>query len=64
MNLFSNERSLKVQNPAVHIVQRLKDKDIPLYGMVHEVGKVRTGATIAGLTIAKWGGMDTIFPKR
>ncbi len=47
------EKALKVQNPALYIVQRLmKDKKSPLYGMVHEGGKVRKGATLAGLTIA------------
>ncbi len=30
----------------------MKDKKSPLYGMVHEGGKVRKGATLAGLTIA------------
>ena len=47
------EKALKVQNPALYIVQRLvKDKNSPLCGMVHEGGKVRKGATLAGLTIA------------
>jgi DGQHR domain-containing protein len=47
------EKALKVQNPALYIVQRLvKDKKSPLCGMVHEGGKVRKGATLAGLTIA------------
>ncbi len=47
------DKALKVQNPALYIVQRLlKDKTSPLCGMVHEGGKVRKGATLAGLTIA------------
>ncbi len=47
------EKALKVQNPALYIVQKLlKDKTSPLYSMVHEGGKVRKGATLAGLTIA------------
>lgn len=47
------EKALKVQNPALYIVQRLvKDKKSPLCDMVHEGGKVRKGATLAGLTIA------------
>jgi hypothetical protein len=47
------EKALKVQNPALYIVQRLqKDKASPLYAMIHEGGKVRKGATLAGLTIA------------
>jgi DGQHR domain-containing protein len=47
------EKALKVQDPAAYIVQRLlKDKMSPLCGMVHEGGKVRKGATLAGLTIA------------
>ena len=47
------EKALKVQNPAAYIVQKLvKDESSPLRGMVHEGGKVRKGATLAGLTIA------------
>jgi DGQHR domain-containing protein len=47
------ERALKVQNPALYIVQRLqKDKTSPLYKMIHEGGKMRKGATLAGLTTA------------
>jgi DGQHR domain-containing protein len=47
------DKLLKVQNPALYIVQRLmKDKKSPLYKMVHEGGKVEKGATLAGLTIA------------
>ncbi len=47
------DKALKVQNPALYIVQRLtKDKQSPLYGLVHEGGKVRKDATLAGLTIA------------
>lgn len=44
---------LKVQNPALYIVQKLmKEKMSPLYGKVHEGGKVEKGATLSGLTIA------------
>ncbi len=44
---------LKVQNPALYIVQKLmKDKTSPLFGKVHEGGKVQKGATLSGLTIA------------
>jgi DGQHR domain-containing protein len=47
------EKALKVKNPALYIVQRLqKDKSSPLFGMIHEGGKVRKGATLAGLTTA------------
>jgi DGQHR domain-containing protein len=47
------EKALKVQNPPLYIVQRLlHDKKSPLYRMVHEGGKIRKGATLAGLTIA------------
>lgn len=47
------EKALKVQNPALYIVQRLqKDKSSPLHGMIHEGGKTRKGATLAGLTTA------------
>ncbi len=47
------EKTLKVQNPALYIVEQLlKDKNSPLRGMIHEGGKVRKGATLAGLTIA------------
>lgn len=47
------DKGLKVQNPALYIVQKLmKDETSPLCGMVHEGGKVRKGATLAGLTIA------------
>jgi DGQHR domain-containing protein len=47
------EKALKVQNPALYIVQRLqKDKSSPLYDMIHEGGKIRKRPTLAGLTIA------------
>jgi len=47
------EKALKVKNPSLYIVQRLqKDKSSPLYRMIHEGGKIRKGATLAGLTIA------------
>jgi DGQHR domain-containing protein len=47
------DKLLKVQNPALYIVQKLmKDKTSPLYGRVHQGGKVEKGATLAGLTIA------------
>src|SRR5271157_3856917 len=47
------EKALKVQNPALYIVQRLqKDRASPLCDLIHEGGKVRKGATLAGLTIA------------
>jgi DGQHR domain-containing protein len=44
---------LKVQNPALYIVQKLmKDKGSPLYKRVHEGGRVQKGATLSGLTIS------------
>lgn len=47
------DKLLKVQNPALYIVQQLmKDKTSPLYHRVHEGGKVQKGATLSGLTIA------------
>jgi len=47
------DKLLKVQKPALYIVQKLmKDKKSPLYGRVHEGGKVQKGTTLAGLTIA------------
>jgi hypothetical protein len=47
------DKLLKVQNPALYIVQKLlKDKKSPLYGRVHEGGKVQKGTTLSGLTIA------------
>jgi hypothetical protein len=47
------DKLLKVQNPALYIVEKLmKDKSSPLYKRVHEGGKVQKGATLSGLTIA------------
>jgi len=47
------EKALKFKNPSLYIVHRLqKDKKSPLAGMIHEGGKVRKGATLAGLTTA------------
>jgi hypothetical protein len=47
------ERALKVQKPSAYIVQRLqRDERSPLFKMIHEGGKIRKGATLAGLTIA------------
>jgi DGQHR domain-containing protein len=47
------DKLLKVQNPALYIVQKLmKDKKSPLYGRVHEGGKIQKGTTLSGLTIA------------
>ena len=47
------EQVLKVQNPALYIVQKLpKDRRSPFYQKIHEGGKVEKGTTIAGLTIA------------
>jgi hypothetical protein len=47
------DKALKVQKPALYIVQKLmKDKTSPLHGKVHEGGKVQKGATLSGLTIA------------
>jgi DGQHR domain-containing protein len=47
------DKLLKVQNPALYIVQKLmKDKTSPLYGRVFQGGKVQKGATLSGLTIA------------
>jgi len=46
-------KALKFKNPSLYIVQKLqKDKASPLAGMIHEGGKVRKGATLAGLTTA------------
>ena len=43
------DKLLKVQNPALYIVQRLmKDKKSPLYKMVHEGGKVEEGRHVGG----------------
>jgi DGQHR domain-containing protein len=47
------DKLLKVQNPSLYIVQKLmKDKASPLYGKVHQGGKVEKGATLSGLTVA------------
>lgn len=47
------EKALKVQNPALYIVQKLmKDKTSPLYEKVHQGGHVEKGATLSGLTVA------------
>ena len=47
------DKLLKVQNPALYIVQKLmKEKTSPLCGRVHEGGKVQKGVTLSGLTIA------------
>jgi DGQHR domain-containing protein len=47
------DKALKVQKPALYIVQRLlKEKTSPLNGMVHEGGKAHKKATLSGLTIA------------
>jgi len=47
------DKLLKVQNPALYIVQKLmKEKKSPLYKRVYEGGKVQKGATLSGLTIA------------
>lgn len=47
------EKALKLKNPSLYIVQKLqKDRKSPLAGMIHEGGKVRKGATLAGLTTA------------
>jgi DGQHR domain-containing protein len=47
------EKALKVQNPALYIVQKLmKERTSPLRGMVHEGGKAHNKATLSGLTIA------------
>jgi DGQHR domain-containing protein len=47
------DKLLKVQDPALYIVQKLmKDKKSPLFKKVHQGGKVQKGATLAGLTIA------------
>jgi DGQHR domain-containing protein len=44
---------LKIQNPALYIVQKLmKDRGSPLYKRVFEGGKVQKGATLYGLTIS------------
>lgn len=47
------DKLLKVQKPALYIVQRLmKEKGSPLRGKVHEGGRVEKGATLSGLTVA------------
>jgi DGQHR domain-containing protein len=47
------DKLLKVQNPALYIVQKLmKEKNSPLYKRVYEGGKAQKGATLSGLTIA------------
>jgi DGQHR domain-containing protein len=47
------DKALKVQKPALYIVQKLlKEKNSPLRGMVHEGGKTQNKATLSGLTIA------------
>jgi DGQHR domain-containing protein len=47
------DKALKVQNPALYIVQKLmRDKKSPFYKKVHEGGKVQKGATLSGLTVA------------
>src|ERR1035438_8735770 len=50
---LAGEKALKIQNPALYIVQKLmKDSASPLHKRVYEGGKVRKGATLGGLTIA------------
>jgi DGQHR domain-containing protein len=52
------QKALKVQNPAVYIVQKLqKDKSSPLYKRIHEGGRVRKGATLGGLTTSNLTGV-------
>jgi len=47
------EKVLKVRNPSLYVVQRLqKERTSPLFGVIHEGGKPRKGATLAGLTTA------------
>jgi DGQHR domain-containing protein len=47
------DKLLKVQNPALYISKQLMtDKKSPLYGKVHEGGKVDKDAILSGLTIA------------
>jgi len=47
------DKVLKIQNPALYIVQRLmKDAKSPLYKKVHEGGKVGKRATLGGLNVA------------
>lgn len=47
------DKALKVQKPALYIVQKLlKEKSSPLKGLVHEGGKAQNKATLTGLTIA------------
>ncbi len=47
------DKALKVQKPALYIVQKLlKEKGSPLKGLVHEGGKAQNKATLTGLTIA------------
>ncbi len=47
------DKLLKVQNPALYIVQKLmKEKNSPLRGRVHEGGKVEKNTTLSGLTVA------------
>ncbi len=47
------DKALKVQKPALYIVQKLiKEKSSPLKGLVHEGGKAQKRAVLTGLTIA------------
>jgi DGQHR domain-containing protein len=47
------DQALKVQKPALYIVQKLlKEKSSPLKGLVHEGGKAQSKAVLTGLTIA------------
>jgi hypothetical protein len=45
--------ALKQTDPALYIVRKLQtDESSPFFARIHEGGKVRRGATIAGLTVA------------
>lgn len=47
------DKALKVQKPALYIVQKLlKEKSSPLKGLVHEGGKAQNKAVLTGLTVA------------
>jgi DGQHR domain-containing protein len=47
------DKSLKLQNPALYIVQKLmKDKSSPLCGRVYEGGKAQKSTILTGLTVA------------
>lgn len=51
------EKTLKLNNPALYIVQKLqKDTKSPFHQRIHEGGIVKRGATLPGLTVANLRG--------